>query len=259
LQFDDIRVLCLKRIFMARALTIDSPVGAGGTTVAEALGIPSIATSLFYRAYSEGMQRSGATLEKEMTDQLFVASWLGNGNKERFAMVGKTILMDGEDITSVCRTEPNDKGSSLLAGQRVVRAAVNRITVDMVMAHEDDLVVTEGRNECALHLDAGSLAFGLYLTAAPETRALRRFEQRKDLSTLTLGETLQEVVARDYKDMTRDLEPLAPCDTILDKVITISDIPDRVAGRQLLIPTDHLSIRQVVGMAELAIGRYTVS
>ncbi len=239
---------------MAKAFAVDSPVGAGGTTlvsnIKSRLGIEGIPTSLFYRGYSEGLLRSG--VDPLVEEEVNVARWLEENNA-RFRMVGEVMLLDSEDITHVCHTEPNDKGASRLAGLGSARAIVNEETCKAVAEHPADIVATEGRNEALLHIGADTFALGCYLTAAPETRAMRRASQRglSDVSAV-----LSELAFRDYKDMTRSVEPLGPKYSIVDLVKSIDDVPVRPAGRQLLVPTDHLDEEGVFEIAERAIARY---
>ena len=241
---------------MAKAIAIDSPVGAGGTTLIKRIkssrDIEGVATSLLYRGFSEAMWRENVSPLVSGAD--FVADWLAD-NSPRFALLGDTVLLDGDDITGVCRTPQNDKGSSKLAGQAAARAIVNQRTVEAVDQHPADLVATEGRNECLLHLGAKTLAFGLYLTAAPETRAIRRAHQR---GTSDVSAVLTEVVRRDKDDMTRELEPLGPVFDIA-RVVTGADqvpSPEEMNETQLIIPTDHLAEREVLHIAEQAILNY---
>ena len=242
---------------MARALTIDGPVGAGGTSLAKELerelGIPGVPTSLFYRGYSEALRVQ--SLVPQELDEDFMSAWLPD-NKARLAMVGSTMLLDGEDITGVCRTAPNDIGSSHLAQFAVVRAEVNAETSNFVSRSAEDLVATEGRNEMVVHRDLGTLAFGVYLTASPEVRAKRRAEQRGEQE---IRSVLQDIARRDHSDMTRAVEPLCPAyGKKLITVLDVEQVPLVIRGRQLLIPTDHLPARKVLEIVVDAVENYRI-
>jgi CMP/dCMP kinase len=242
---------------MARALTIDGPVGAGGTSLAKELekelGIQGVPTSLFYRGYSEALRGHGFVPQELEED--FVAAWLSN-NKARLAMVSSTMLLDGEDITGICRTAPNDIGSSHLAQFALVRAEVNAETSNFVAQSAEDLVATEGRNEMKVHSDLGTLAFGVYLTASPEVRAKRRAAQRSEQDTRSV---LRDIARRDHSDMTRAVEPLCPAyGNKLITVLGVDEVPLMIRGRQLLIPTDHLPAHKVLEIVVDAVENYRV-
>ncbi|MBQ1549636.1 MAG: (d)CMP kinase, partial [Clostridia bacterium] len=52
----------------------------------------------------------------------------------------------------------------------------------------------------------------IFLTATPEERARRRYEQIKDKSDITYEEVLKDLNQRDYQDTHREIAPLKQAD-----------------------------------------------
>jgi cytidylate kinase len=192
-------------------VAIDGPAGAGKSTVARrlanALGFVLLDTGALYRAVALAAQRGGVPV----TDA-YRAGALAEDLARRGAIrlepdhVGVRVLLDGEDVSRAIRTPEVGMDASTVSAHPAVRKAL----LDMQRkAGEDGGIVAEGR-------DIGTVVFPdaehkFFLTASPEVRATRRFEELVAKGqTITFDEVLAEVKRRDEQDTTRVVAPLKP-------------------------------------------------
>ena len=77
------------------------------------------------------------------------------------------------------------------------------------MAKTND-VLMDGRDIGTVVLPDAQLK--IFLTATPEERARRRYEQIKDKSDVTYEEVLKDLNQRDYQDTHREIAPLKQAD-----------------------------------------------
>jgi cytidylate kinase len=124
------------------------------------------------------------------------------------------VFLDGRDVTTEIRLPATSRASSLIATIPEVREAIVEKLRDMSRAGG---VVMDGR-------DIGTRVFPdaqvkIFLEAAPDVRARRRFEEeratRRDVSIEQVTDELEE---RDRRDRSRDATPLvkAPDALLLD-------------------------------------------
>lgn len=191
-------------------VAIDGPAGAGKSTVsrnvAEALGFVLVDTGAIYRAVALAAQRNGIDLSDaaRVTD---VARALAVGDALRLLpdpTRGVRVELQGEDVSDAIRSAEIGLGASAVSVHGEVRSALLEL---QRRAGENGGVVLEGR-------DIGTVVFPdaeakFFLTAKPEVRALRRYEELVARGqTVTLEQTLREVLARDHQDVTRAVAPL---------------------------------------------------
>ncbi|MEO8875794.1 MAG: (d)CMP kinase, partial [Polyangiaceae bacterium] len=149
---------------------------------------------------------------------------------------GSSVRLAGEDVSSAIRTPQIGMGASQVSAHPQVRAAL----LDLQrQASAEGGVVLEGR-------DIGTVVFPdaevkIFLTASPEVRAQRRFEEltAKGTPNVTLASTLEEVKKRDAQDTGREHAPLRQADgatlvessslTIEDTVARIVELVRRVS------------------------------
>ena len=188
-------------------IAIDGPTGSGKGTVsrglARQLSWHLLDSGALYRLVALAARRRGVSLEDvaglvdaaESMDVVFSAA----GNEER-------IALEGEDVTGELRTEEAGADASRVATIPEVRAAL--LERQRGFARSPGLVA-DGR-------DMGSVVFPeavlkVFLTAAPEERAVRRYKQLSekgiDVSLATLS---REIVERDQRDADRPVAPLRP-------------------------------------------------
>ncbi len=184
-------------------VTLDGPAGAGKTTLAkmtaQMLGIPYLDTGAMFRALAwlTAETDTEADIQRKLADMRF--SLHGSGEKS-------CLLLNERPLGAEIRTEETGLKASRLARYPFVREALK--TAQRRIGMESSLVV-EGR-------DMGTevfpnARFKFYLSASPEVRAKRRFEQLRAMGEHADMEELTKTIAeRDARDQNRELAPLRP-------------------------------------------------
>ncbi|HLK37182.1 MAG TPA: (d)CMP kinase [Polyangiaceae bacterium] len=201
-------------------VAIDGPAGAGKSTVArllsEALGFPLVDTGAMYRVVAHAARRVGV----DWSDEPAVGE-LARALVARHALAfdqdprnGVRVRVDGEDVTQAIRTAEAGMGASTVSAYRQVRDAL----LDLQrQAGGSGGVVLEGRDIGTVVFPDAEVKF--FLTARPEVRARRRFDELSAKGArVTYEETLRDVRQRDDQDTRRALAPLrqAPDATVID-------------------------------------------
>lgn len=184
-----------------RIITIDGPAGAGKSTIAKEIakrfGFTHLDSGAIYRAIGVACKEVGINLEDEK-------AVLGVAQKFQIELKGDRVLLDGEDITEKIRTPEGGFLASKVAQFKEVREIVVKTLRKIAKGKR---VVTDGR-------DAGTYIFPeadlkIYLTASPEERARRRYEELiKKGFNVSYEEILKEVIERDERDKNRKFAPL---------------------------------------------------
>ena len=197
-------------------IAIDGPSGAGKSTLgkmlAKNLGLLYLDTGAMYRAVALAAIRD----ERALNDPTRAAEIARGANIE---LKGEPdtlrVYLDGEDISETIRTLEIAQAASIVSTNSEVR----RIMVDLQRRLGEQSpkgCVLEGR-------DIGSVVFPnadvkFFLTAKPEARARRRFEEDKAKGReSTYEQTLAEINERDQRDVSRSDSPL----TIADDAVVI--------------------------------------
>jgi cytidylate kinase len=197
-------------------IAIDGPSGAGKSTLgkmlAKKLGLLYLDTGAMYRAVGLGAIRAGVDLE----DQDAVSK-IADGAK--IDLVGEPdslkIFLDGDDVSTDIRTLEIAQAASVVSTNSAVRRTMVRHQREIGNAAPNGCVL-EGR-------DIGSVVFPnadikFFLTAKPEARARRRFEEDKAKGRhSTYEQTLAEINERDQRDVSRVDSPL----TIAEDAVVI--------------------------------------
>jgi cytidylate kinase len=208
----------------APVIAIDGPSASGkgavASRVADALDFHYLESGALYRLVAlECLRRSLAVPEGivEVAKALPV----------RFH--NERIILSDQDVTDEIRTEACGVRASEVARIPEVRKAL--LTRQRAFRMPPGLVA-DGR-------DMGTIVFPdaalkVFLTAAPEIRAERRYKQLKDkgidANLRALSRDLQE---RDARDANRPVAPLvpAPDSQVLDSsALSIDDVVERIAG-----------------------------
>jgi CMP/dCMP kinase len=192
-------------------IAIDGPSGAGKSTLgkmlAKSLGLLYLDTGAMYRAVALAVTRSGMNVE----DQPKVAAI---AEKAKIELLGEPddlhVFLDGEDVTTEIRTLEIAQAASVVSTNSEVRK---------VMVRHQREIGNDAPKGCVLEgRDIGSVVFPganikFFLTARPEARARRRFEEDKANGRATTYEqTLAEINERDQRDVTRSDSPLVIAD-----------------------------------------------
>ena len=206
-------------------MAIDGPAGAGKSTVAKAvakrLGYRYMDTGAMYRALAWKAMRHGAAPDDEIA--------LGRILESTEVDLGAdgAVMLDGADVSGAIRTPEVGQMASQVSGMKIVRQRMADLQRSMGRSGS---VVAEGR-------DMGTVVFPeaevkIYLDASPETRARRRFNELapKD-STLTLEQTLADVMRRDRRDKERAVAPLRRADDAVfidSTALPVDAVVDRI-------------------------------
>jgi CMP/dCMP kinase len=177
-------------------IAIDGPAASGkgtlGRRLADRFGLPHLDTGLTYRAVGQALLLAGRSLDDET---LAVAE-------------ARSI-----DLSSLDRDALSEHSIGEAASRVAVMAGVRRVLVERQreFAAKPPGGVLDGR-------DIGTVVFPnadvkLFVTATPETRARRRFEEvaakGRDSS---FERILDDIRLRDERDMNRADSPLKPAD-----------------------------------------------
>jgi cytidylate kinase len=193
-------------------LTIDGPSGSGKGTVAkrvaEALGWHLLDSGALYRAVGLLALDRGIPLDDP---QALANLALQLPIVFQPAGEGVSVHLDGRPRDADLRTEDTGAAASAVAAVPAVR--------DALLARQRDFrqspgLVADGR-------DMGTVVFPdapckVYLTASADERARRRHKQlmEKGVAT-TIAALLEEIQARDARDMGRSVAPLKAADDAL--------------------------------------------
>lgn len=207
-------------------IAIDGPAGSGKSTVAQLiasrLNFKYIETGSMYRAVAWKAQQAGIDPE----------------DAERIAEIARTIsiefqpgderqkvMVDGEDLTPVLKTEIIGRLAAIVAANKAVR--------EIMVAQQQDMgrngnVVMDGR-------DIGTVVFPdadkkFFMVAEQKERAQRRHEEIKVKSPeVTFEKIYEQLQQRDFEDENREVSPLVPAKDSIRLDTTQMSIEDVVA------------------------------
>lgn len=189
------------------SIAIDGPSGAGKSTLAKRLaasfGWLYIDTGAMYRTVGLFAVRAGVPLEQEAA----VAALLPDIRLALRMEEGvQHMLLNGEDVTGLIRTEQISMAASKVSAHPAVRAFLLETQRDFARRAN---VVMDGRDIGTVVLPDARVK--IFLTASPETRARRRYDELIARGEDAVYETvLADVRRRDENDMTRAAAPLRP-------------------------------------------------
>lgn len=186
-------------------IAIDGPSGAGKSTIArllaERLGYIQIDTGAMYRAAAYMLSRSGV----DLGDLAAVATFCQNLDIHLETISGhQSVSANGMDITKHIRTPEMSLLTSRTSTLKPVRDALLKSQQQMGRRGG---VVLEGRDIGTVVFPDAEIKF--FLSASAEERARRRCEELSIKGeSVTLDETIADVVKRDRQDSERDIAPL---------------------------------------------------
>ncbi|MCO4756899.1 MAG: (d)CMP kinase [Oceanospirillaceae bacterium] len=210
----------------AGVITVDGPSGSGKGTLcqllAQELSWNLLDSGALYRLVALAADHHGVELDD--TEALTV---LAEHLDVQFNAVdgsdGIRIVLEGEEVTDTIRTEKVGGDASVVAAIPAVREAL--LNRQRAFATEPGLIA-DGR-------DMGTVVFPdaplkIYLDASAEERADRRYNQliNKGLGA-SLQAILEDIKARDARDMNRAVAPLKPAQDaiVLDSTkLTIDEV-----------------------------------
>ena len=206
-------------------VAIDGPAGSGKSTVAKILAkdynILHLDTGAMYRACALKVLEAGADVE----DEAAVVDLMRDASIDvEFKNGAQRTLLDGEDVSEKIRLPHVSMAASAVSKHPSVR--MHLAEKQREIAHKMSCVL-DGRDIGTFVLPDADFKF--YLTATPEVRAKRRYDELLKKGIEVDFEALKkEIVARDEQDMNRKIAPL------------------KLAEDATLVDTSDMTIEEVV-------------
>ena len=215
---------------MAPVIAVDGPSGSGKgslcQSLARELGWHLLDSGALYRIVGLAAVKRGTSFDDEKALAVLAA---GLNVEFRASEPGEpaAVILDGEDISSEVRNETSGSYASSVAVYPAVRDALTGLQRSFAKAPG---LIADGR-------DMGTVIFPeaplkIFLTASAEERAGRRYKQLINKGqSVTLAAVLEDIQARDERDMNRIVAPLKPADdaVVLDSTsMALDDVFLRV-------------------------------
>ncbi len=210
-------------------ITIDGPSGSGKGTVSQRLardlGWHYLDSGALYRLVGLAAERHRVALD----DEAALAA-LAEALDVEFDLHADDlkVVLEGEDVTLVIRSETAGNRASKVAALPAVRTAL--VARQHAFRRLPGLV-TDGR-------DMGTVIFPdaplkLFLTASAEERANRRYKQLKEKGIdANISNLVAEIAERDARDSQRSTAPLRPAEDAIEvetSSIGIEEVMQQVA------------------------------
>ena len=190
---------------MSFNIAIDGPAGAGKSTIAKrvasSLSFIYVDTGAMYRALALYLHRNGVSAEDTET----IAKECTNADISiRYQDNEQVVLLNGENVNPYLRTEEVSRMASKSSAVPEVRAHLLALQRNLASTYN---VVMDGRDIGTVILPDAQVK--IFLTASPETRAKRRYEELiQKGQEADYQEVLTEIINRDARDMNRETAPL---------------------------------------------------
>jgi cytidylate kinase len=211
-------------------VAIDGPSAAGkstaGTRVAKRLGYLYIESGAFYRALAWNVREQGVDPADHAALQRLSETTVIEVVRRPD---GARILVDQRDVTDQLRTPEMSRIAAQIASNPLVREPMLRLQRALA---KDGGVVMEGRDIGTVVFPQADVKF--YLDADTRVRGERRFKElRAKGLDVDLQTTIDEIVARDRKDMTRAVAPLRKADDAIavdSTGLTLDEVVDTMVA-----------------------------
>ena len=186
-------------------IAIDGPAGAGKSTIAKKvskeLSFIYVDTGAMYRAMAYYLLSQGIKGDEQ---EAIAEKCQGADISIEYKDGEQIVILNGENVNGVIRTEEVGNMASVSSANPKVREHL--LKLQRTLAASND-VVMDGRDIGTTILPDAEVK--IYLTASPETRAKRRaLEYEQKGIACDINQICQDIVARDLRDMNREISPL---------------------------------------------------
>lgn len=187
-------------------IAVDGPSGAGKSTLgkmlAKKLGLLYLDTGAMYRAVAFAVLEQNVSDDKEEIIRIAensVIELIGEPDSLK-------VLLNGKDISDQIRTNEVGQMASIVSTISEVRKIL--VKRQQELGNHGTSCVLDGRDIGTVVFPNANIKF--FLTATPEARARRRFEEDLERGlNLSYEKTLEEINLRDKRDVTRADSPLS--------------------------------------------------
>lgn len=216
---------------MSFSIAIDGPAGAGKSTIAKLLAADMnyiyVDTGAMYRAMAVYFSKNGIN----SSDEAAITGAVENVDISIEYKDGvQQVILNGENVTHLLRTEETGKMASATSKYSAVRAKL--LDLQRKLAETND-VIMDGRDIGTVVLPNAFCK--IFLTASSDARAKRRYDELCQKGEECDYDTIKaDIEQRDYEDSHRDIAPLVQAedavlvdtsDMGIDEVVkTIADI-----------------------------------
>ena len=185
-------------------ITLDGPSGTGKSTiakmVAQDLGFLYLDSGALYRALAWAVMQHGVDIKNQDAFQRCI------NTAEIILTNNGHIMCDSVDVSEAIRQEDVGMVASAISANPLVRKRLLQLQHNQRRAPG---LVTDGRDMGTVVFPDAQVKF--FLTASPEERAKRRFNQLKEKGNNgSLREIEEELNIRDRQDSERSISPLKP-------------------------------------------------
>lgn len=213
---------------MSYNIAVDGPAGAGKSTIAKAvakkMNIIYVDTGAMYRAMALFMVREGVDLKNQ---DAIAGKCLEADITIRYEDGMQVVVLNGENVNSLLRTEEVGNAASVVSAIPEVRQKL--VELQRKLAAESDCIM-DGRDIGTCVLPDAQCK--VYLTASSTVRAKRRYDELTDKGeNCDLYQIKEDIEARDYRDMHRDISPLKQADDAIlidSSYMTIEEVIDKI-------------------------------
>ena len=194
---------------MTYSIAIDGPAGAGKSTIAKLLAkdmwFKYVDTGAMFRTVAIACSKYGAdpNIEDNVEDicKKVDIRVKYHGDEQR-------MFVDGEDVTGRLRDELTGKVASIIAVYPCVREKL--LNVQRAIAGDEN-VIMDGRDIGSVVLPDATVK--IYLSASAVARGMRRYKELEEKGVEPdLGQIINDIKERDYRDMNREIAPLKIAD-----------------------------------------------
>ncbi len=211
-------------------IAIDGPAGAGKSTIAKLaakeLSFIYVDTGAMYRAIALFMLNNKVDVESD--DALQAAL-----NKIDIVIAhedgAQQVYLNGENVSQTIRKEEVGNMASKVATKGPVREKLLDLQRGLAASHD---VIMDGRDIGTNILPKAELK--IYLTASSDVRAERRYKELAEKGeTPDIAKIKEDIEARDYQDMHREIAPLKQAeDAVLidSSYMTIDEVVEKIVG-----------------------------